>query len=558
NTIEVNTNTFGSGIRINDSKANGQIENNSIDLLQAGHGIYLSFAENCIVFDNTINMLDPLQANYGIYLAGVTKCAITENTISGSGTTGNGNVGLRIIFSPGNTYCCNNFDQTQVGTYVLGPSSATNQFKGNTFGTNGTDLLIDQNLNPNILQSVLGSQEHTQNQWVGNNSSAIYEGATPEFAQQFPFFVDLSSNPNFLPNVVTPIGWFDNTPSTGILAPCPEESCLSIEAIDLNEPDIIKIVNNGSVIPYIEVVRWELRRFLYRDIKGRNSSNSIINSFKAAASNNTIGGFEEVDNGVRKIYSFSPTNISLTESHIDQTLSDLDALQAIDDQLVSAVGANFNSLSNSREQLIESSALNSLALGASQQNLRTGRGERATLLHPINSTIATLTTFEENEKVINEDVLSYFQNGELSTSSLARLQAIAYQCPFEGGLAVYRAQALLRRITNKAIEFPDNFDCLSNNSIQGMANGAFTNTSSNTIQVFPNPSTHEATVSWSIPIQQQGQLVLYDMIGKPIEQIPLEIGMEQQRFSVQNLPSGIYLLHVQIDGKSEVIKLLHN
>ncbi|HAD13339.1 MAG TPA: hypothetical protein DCF33_12990, partial [Saprospirales bacterium] len=76
----------------------------------------------------------------------------------------------------------------------------------------------------------------------------------------------------------------------------------------------------------------------------------------------------------------------------------------------------------------------------------------------INNAIPTPTIFEQNQKVVNQIILTAFltQNGIFSEQQIITLQGIATQCYKAGGLAVIQAASLLNGCAKTTVDFDQN------------------------------------------------------------------------------------------------------
>jgi len=68
----------------------------------------------------------------------------------------------------------------------------------------------------------------------------------------------------------------------------------------------------------------------------------------------------------------------------------------------------------------------------------------------------------------------------------------------------------------------------------------------NTLQAYPNPTTGEVTVAYSI--QQPATLCIYDIQGRSVMQQPLTVGQQSIVVPVNDLPKGLYLYRILSEG----------
>jgi hypothetical protein len=86
--------------------------------------------------------------------------------------------------------------------------------------------------------------------------------------------------------------------------------------------------------------------------------------------------------------------------------------------------------------------------------------------------------------------------------------------------------------------------------------------SGESLEIMPNPVSSQATVRLNLAAPERVTLVLYDALGHSVEQVlnePRGTGESEVSFSVANLPSGTYFLHMTTaTGASQrIIEVLH-
>lgn len=80
---------------------------------------------------------------------------------------------------------------------------------------------------------------------------------------------------------------------------------------------------------------------------------------------------------------------------------------------------------------------------------------------------------------------------------------------------------------------------------------------SSSFSLFPNPNQGEFVVKWEAPLEAGGQLFLFDLMGRLIEQQQLVQGQQYSSFQLTDLPAGQYLLQYRSKtGQQEVQKVI--
>jgi Secretion system C-terminal sorting domain len=67
--------------------------------------------------------------------------------------------------------------------------------------------------------------------------------------------------------------------------------------------------------------------------------------------------------------------------------------------------------------------------------------------------------------------------------------------------------------------------------------------------IYPNPVEKELFFKMEDVIFQNGELSLFDLQGKKINQFALNPKQENYNFDLSNQPNGIYLWQLRLDGK---------
>jgi hypothetical protein len=81
------------------------------------------------------------------------------------------------------------------------------------------------------------------------------------------------------------------------------------------------------------------------------------------------------------------------------------------------------------------------------------------------------------------------------------------------------------------------------------------------ISCFPNPSSKELNISYSLPENGNARIILYDLQGRVIRETTNNVGIgeHQIKWDVSQIPSGSYILGVITDKerKVEIINIIH-
>ena len=78
------------------------------------------------------------------------------------------------------------------------------------------------------------------------------------------------------------------------------------------------------------------------------------------------------------------------------------------------------------------------------------------------------------------------------------------------------------------------------------------------LTVSPNPATQQTVIQFSTTDQQTYSLDVYNLLGMKVATLDrgMNSGNHTVRYNISNLPSGLYLLKLSVDGKVTTQKLV--
>jgi Secretion system C-terminal sorting domain len=159
----------------------------------------------------------------------------------------------------------------------------------------------------------------------------------------------------------------------------------------------------------------------------------------------------------------------------------------------------------------------------------------------VNATVLPAT----NQKVVNSIILELVGGDyyNLSSSQINQLQAIANQCPMEGGDAVYEARSILRKASPNST-YNDGIIC-------GGASPRATkeDISKYEATIYPNPASEAVKVSFNG--LHPTSLELYDVMGKKVLTSKVNEHSTEEIINTSQLLGGIYQL-ILYEGKSKL------
>ncbi len=164
----------------------------------------------------------------------------------------------------------------------------------------------------------------------------------------------------------------------------------------------------------------------------------------------------------------------------------------------------------------------------------------------VNQTINPELQIEQNYKELDNIYISLMNGTASDSMQIQILEAIALQCPQQGGLAVYRARVLLNVLYDDVRYWEDN--CASSARMatpeepNAMVNG------NGNVVLYPNPSNGFMTLAYNLSSERQGEFVIYDLLGNTIAKTNLAKGMNEKQIDLTALASGIYYYRVTVGG----------
>lgn len=133
---------------------------------------------------------------------------------------------------------------------------------------------------------------------------------------------------------------------------------------------------------------------------------------------------------------------------------------------------------------------------------------------------------------------SCFLENELRHPSGLRVRE-ANQCPLAGGVAVYRARAMLFLINGYAV-YNDKVTC----NAQGIQMRQAKQEVNAAFSLFPNPTNNTVTVTYTLPKDCQAKLEILDIFGKLILSQNISTESKSLHLSTENLAAGTYTVTV--------------
>ncbi len=390
------------------------------DIEKVKFGITTNLVYNLTIDDNEIDLsTDPLTVyGAGIKVENSQKNSITNNTIRAAHRNNWWVDGIRLEYTPKTTVSCNVMERTASGVFLNGDCSDSkifnNNFRRNYWGyiINGAITGLQQ---PNMYSDNMwtgpydvntdwmgGTYWHTlnQNSNVLDNEMNVRPGSTHSVFKPVPFYANNNlgnQSFNLQPNSTPTYGpiYYANLDVPGNQA-FHDNCAAAVDSSDGAESMIQQIVGGNYQSPqYNEETNWWMQYQLY-------------------------------------IRALS-----------DSTLTNQYSLQQFIDSMQQASAGRLEHIG---KQMSDSTHRDSLSLSQ---------------LRAENQAIGTFNAIEEYYKWVNEKTIdaaiieldSTFTNYNFNTTDMQTLEALAWDCPFDKGPAVFAARALMLKINPSSASF---------------------------------------------------------------------------------------------------------
>jgi hypothetical protein len=299
------------------------------------------------------------------------------------------------------------------------------------------------------------------------------------------------------------------------------------------------IANNDNIgTEFIEQSNNLFNKQLFEKIYSDQAllSNPILWAFYNQMYYNNIGFFNQVNVDIKSAYLWSPYYSLVYGNNNSLIKVKSDSVLIIDSLLI--ISPNDPFLLDNRN-----------ALNIDLDNLYSSNTNIEDIVKQIqlytienaennNSNIAPTEIYEENEKIVNQiytetvakDILYYTQD------QIEQLEQIIWQCPFEGGPAVYTAR-FLYVLVDYNIDFDDDDICAAKGIVQRFAASKDENSE---YRIYPNPNSGEFTLTYLIADELTPEFQIFDLLGNLVYQKSIDVKFNKATFNVDFLNQGIY------------------
>jgi hypothetical protein len=273
----------------------------------------------------------------------------------------------------------------------------------------------------------------------------------------------------------------------------------------------------------------------------------------------SIGAFHALEAGIAALLAAEGAAGQEMEGRFAAAEAKRDSLAAIRAALPAAGPSEAAVLEQQRAALLGGLAELSAGNAALLESLQAGRPAGAALLYAQNEAIHAAQPYEANEKAVNGVYLSWLGSGAaaLPSADIALLEAIAAQCPFTGGNAVYRARAFLAAAAHRLAGYDDQSACAPPQMLaQPGGHRADAAPGTRALRLFPNPTRDQVHLRWQGAAEQPGQAIAYDAYGRQVRSIAIMPGAAEAVIDVGSLPDGLYIIRIRLDGEDTARRII--
>ncbi len=535
----------------NSSTGNWNIYGNAINVQNAQHGIRFNSGTNAIITDNGINIesYSPTDSK-GFYSGGSSNFTVSCNNIGVAGGTASfsDRAGLYMVNGSGSAYTCNNTRNSQVGLNIIGECRPFSM-SGNRFNNHAYGLVLNN-------ETFIGEQNLRGNKWQGPFTVSGAKHLDPDMFDvlQSQFKVGTSNTPILPTFIAAASNWFQFIGGTdftcGTSNACPNGSPAGLTTGgggDDNEAfyrSAMSEARRGT--SYAEETKWTAQRNAYGRLVDNPSeqSNRDITAFVGRMRNSSIGQLYLVEKGMKGMKNIGEEHRTILTRNTNSIKDLANEIAELDAKIITTKGRE------QAEWVARKKEKNSVIHRLSTENtprhdaIERKRKQEIQRLIRDNERISTRLQPEINEKEVNAVYLMTVAQGNMALNDEQKelVRVIAYQCPQEGGNAVFAARSLYSLVEN--VNFDDLALCnVRSEPIQGLKIKR-----NESYKISPNPASDVLTVSQSSEQTEVGEWLIFDMAGK------LLISQNAQdnnavNINIQSLSEGIYFISFSVNGQ---------
>jgi len=308
---------------------------------------------------------------------------------------------------------------------------------------------------------------------------------------------------------------------------------------------------------FSEALQFESARRLYERMQVHETMagfHSTTDSFYNIASSGRIGAYFQAESSAKAIYDYPP-GIS---NGLQQSVAQWESVQTALGGLLTGL-ANAPTYSDSfliyqnANALFSSSQTVASNLYGYEKQAAAYRNQGAQSAKSEIDALSADNTLELNRKTIHLLYLQTLGAGvpSLSPEQLAVEEAIALQCPLEGGSAVFAARALYR--LNEDRVFMDDSLCLGAQERRQISESTST---VSTVKLAPNPATETVHIS-GLQASPEKSAVVSLINTSGVVCLERTVAQSETTLDASALPNGLYFCRIWSEGyRTTTLKLV--
>ncbi|MBX2929735.1 MAG: T9SS type A sorting domain-containing protein [Saprospiraceae bacterium] len=287
----------------------------------------------------------------------------------------------------------------------------------------------------------------------------------------------------------------------------------------------------------------------------------FLSCILAILGSGTGGAFYAINQNIAALFTADSVAMDQLQATLRLVEEKLDSIAIIDELLPEADSIETISLWSERAALVDLL----FNLDKDSRNIAADIwsyiSDEAGKLHSQNDSIVVTEVYEYNEKEVNDIYLSWLSTafGALDSTEMGALQAIAEQCPYEGGNAVYRARAFLTVLTQQYVSYNDSLLCVPLELLRARSDKEMllqTAKDDTGLRIFPNPAHSEVKMIWKMASEKPGLIQVSDIYGRQIRQLTIAPDTSELVMPLENMPDGMYIFRIRLDGLDLVRKVI--
>jgi parallel beta-helix repeat protein len=517
--------------------------------------------QNFRVLHNNIDVL--LAIGSGVSITNATSPMVRRNNLLNSVDL----TGIRLRQASGGIVDCNNVHNKDLGISV--ETSANNRYAGNYLKRNDRDMRFTPGVGGSMLQwnifedsdvesilynvgAITGQQHRIQyNRWWDQNGIELRHLGNSGPQCQFWYPAGSPVGDQFRPLSV-PTALFGSAP-TNLVENIPPAFCTEAGDVfdQLLAPDdsehVQYLVSDNSYWGLLtQAEKTLVRQNIYGDLlehPGWVGASTSLSTFQAMYDNDYVGKSESL----KQDWQVLLQDIAAQQATFDSMRADIDARSLLIRQWVGEMEAD-TTLRDSLSGLIalaaaEGDSLSGLIMAADSILFLSMQDAADTLLLQ-NAALEDSTWHYWCEKRYIEIAIQWMIGVEPDSLARVDLRQIAQTCLDEGGRAVLSARGLCE-VWFKEFYGETGCQAAQERSTAGKME------KSTDLLILPNPARDQVTLRLNTHSQQSDwQVQIFNMSGSLVQENTLAAAATEWAFSVQNWPSGMYVVRLMNGPKT--------